>query len=59
MNRTYRLVWSRAQNAWVPVARPPAAGQVGSRAFRGDAATALSLAFMRGASRPLGGQVTR
>ncbi len=60
MNRTYRLVWSRAQNAWVPVAETARRrGKSGRARSAAMAATALSLAFMpRAQAGPLGGQVT-
>jgi filamentous hemagglutinin family protein len=60
MNRTYRLVWSRAQNAWVPVAETARRrGKSGRARSAVMAATALSLALMpRAQAGPLGGQVT-
>ncbi|WP_161965692.1 filamentous hemagglutinin N-terminal domain-containing protein [Steroidobacter cummioxidans] len=66
MNRIYRLVWSDAQNTWVPVAELTSARGKRSRAGRAAAAVALALASSAALAAepavgtlPRGGQVIR
>src|SRR5690348_3244562 len=56
MNRVYRLIWSRLQNAWIPVAEL-ARGR-GKSSLRKLTVAALSLASTAALAGPEGGQVT-
>lgn len=63
MNRIYRLVWSRVQNAWIAVSETARgrgkSGRTKPLSRRGLIATAMALAFAPLAqAAPAGGQVT-